>query len=430
MPLIGPVLERRFRQRKPNVARRSHLTVPAVLQLLPSTINNAFVGCPANSYVLLGPGTFYLNSTITPGNNSGPVNNVALKGSGANSTFLIFNGTGSAPYNNTYCGGFDICGGSASSNNSGGPDQTATWSAGYSQGTTSITLSSKTNLSIGSVLILDQIDNQSDPGAGAVYAGCEQPDGSATCYSGTGPNGFERGQGSLSTIRGQQQLVKVMSISGTGPYTIGISPGLYAPNWNSKQSPGAWWANSQLTGFGIEDVSIQAAGSSAGAIFLFNCNNCWVKGVRGNLQSSPGGSGWGQVIMSICDHCTVRDSYFYGNVNVDNYVVAVEIASDIQVENNIFQFPGTAQFYNSDCEGCVSDYNFSVNPLFSGSSNWLAQASDYHGVNLFSLVEGNIGNGLYADSFHGTHAFNTQFRNRWMDVNKTMETPPVPIPCR
>ena len=375
-----------------------------------ATINNAFVGCPANSYVLLGPGTFYLNSTISPGNGNGPVNNVALKGSGANSTFLIFSGQGSAAYNG-YCDGFDICGASKSTNSAASPDHTASWTAGYAAGTNSITLSSVTGLSVGTTIVLDQIDDQSDNGG--LYVGCEIYDGSSTCSSATGPTSFERGDSSLSTIRGQQQLVTVTSISGSGPYTVGITPGLYASNWNSSHSPGAWWASTQLTGFGVEDLSIRPASSSAGGIYLFNCDQCWVQRVRGDLESSPSGYGWGQVVVSICDHCTVRDSYFYGNVKVDNYVVTVDIASDLLVENNIMEMPGTAQFYNSDCEGCVADYNFSVNPFYSGSSNWLSQSSDYPGIDLYSLAEGNISDGLYSDNIHGTHDLNTQFRNRW-----------------
>ena len=376
-----------------------------------ATINAALAACPANGFVLLGSGTFYLNTTISPGNGSGPANNVTLRGSGANSTFLIFSGQGSAPYDASYCSGFNICGASSDSNAPSSPSNTATWSAGYTQGATSITLSSAANLSVGSPIILDQIDTQSDNGA--LYVGCELFDGSSDCYSGAGPNSYERGDGAVATIRGQQQMVQVTSISGSGPYTVGITPGLYASNWNSGQSPGAWWSSHPIQGFGIENMSIQPSGSAAGGIFLFNCQNCWVKDVVGNLQSSPGGSGWGQVIMQNCNHCTVRDSYFYGNVSVDNYVVAVEGASDLLVENNIFQFPGTAQFYNSDCEGCVADYNFSVNALYSSSSNWLAQSSDYHGTVMFALSEGNIGTGLYADSFHGTHDLDTQFRNRW-----------------
>jgi hypothetical protein len=61
----------------------------------------------------------------------------------------------------------------------------------------------------------------------------------------------------------------------------------------------------------------------------------------------------------------------------------------------------------------VASYNYSAGTLYgSPGSNWLAQPSDYHGTVLFALAEGNIGAGLYADSFHGTHVLDTQFRNR------------------
>lgn len=370
-----------------------------------ASINAAIASAPANTYVQIPAGTFTISAAIVFQNNS---SNVTLRGAGANSTFLVFTGS-SASY--SYCSNHNICVASADTNNAASPSNSASWTGGYSKGSTSITLSSVNNLAVGNPIVLDQIDNQSDNGG--LYIGCEIADGSSACYSGAGPNSFERGQTALTTIRGQQQIVTVTSISGTGPYTVGISPGLYAPNWNSAQSPGAWWATSPVSGVGIENMSIDNSSDGSPGIYFFNAQNCWVKGVREILTSSPGGSGWGQVTMSICNHCTVRDSYFYGNVNVDNYVIAVDIASDLLVENNISQFPGTFQFYNSDCEGCVAGYNYSVGSLYSGSSNWFAQPSDYHGVDLFSLAEGNIGGGVYADSFHGTHAFNTDFRNRF-----------------
>jgi hypothetical protein len=135
-----------------------------------------------------------------------------------------------------------------------------------------------------------------------------------------------------------------------------------------------------------------------------------VRGIR-SVRSSTTGTGWGHVYFSICNHCTVRDSYFYGYAG-DTYGISVEISSDSLVENNIFQYPSAYQFYNSDCEGCVAGYNYSAATLFGASANWLGQPSDFHSVVLYSLSEGNIGAGHYGDSFHGTHDLNTFFRNR------------------
>jgi hypothetical protein len=379
-------------------------------------VNAALASAPANSYVLIPAGTYTMASGIycqIGYNNCN--NNITLRGAGSNSTFLVWSGSAGGA---EYCGGNDICFSGSDGNYAGGPTNTAAWSGAgttstvtsgtYTQGGSYISLSSVTNLTVGNPIILDQIDTQSDNGA--LYVGCELYDGSATCYSGAGPNSFERGEGALSAIRGQQQIVNVTSISGTGPYTVGISPGLYASNWASGNSPGAWWASNPVQGDAVENISLDHTNGGDGINF-FNCQGCWVKGVR-SVRNSTTGTGWGHVYFSICNKCTVRDSYLYGYTG-DAYGISIEIASDALEENNISQFPSAIQLYNSDCEGCVADYNFSASTLFGTGSNWLGQPSDYHGVVLFSLQEGNIGAGLYADSFHGTHDLNTSFRNRW-----------------
>jgi len=369
-----------------------------------ASINAALASAPANTYVLIPAGNFTMSAGLVFNN----ISNVTLRGSGSNSTFLAF-ASGSAT-----CGGgnHDICVESGDVNYWGGPSNSATWSGTngasgtYTAGATSIVLSSVNNLSVGNPIILDQIDDQSDNGA--LYVGCEMSDGSAACYSGAGNSGYQRGSGTLSTTRGQQQIVNVTSISGSGPYTVGITPGIYAPNWRSSQSPGAWWATSPVHGDAIENISLDHTNGGDGITF-FNCTNCWVKGVR-SVNSTTTGTGWYHVAFMLSNHSTVRDSYTYGYVG-DSYTFPSFIASDLLIENNITQQPGGVVF-NSDCEGCVSSYNFALNPVTS-SPGWFSQSQYYHSVMLFTLQEGNIGGGLYADSFHGTHDLNTQFRNRW-----------------
>ena len=51
-----------------------------------ATINKQIAGCPPNTYVLLGPGTFNLPTGLLM------KSNVVLRGSGANSTFLVMTG--------------------------------------------------------------------------------------------------------------------------------------------------------------------------------------------------------------------------------------------------------------------------------------------------------------------------------------------------
>src|SRR5205814_4149060 len=82
--------------------------------------------------------------------------------------------------------------------------------------------------------------------------------------------------------RNQIQVVQVTSISGSGPYTVGITPGLYMPNWRASQSPGVWWSSAKpITMAGLEDVSLDSSASTpGGVVFIFNAYNCWVKNIR------------------------------------------------------------------------------------------------------------------------------------------------------
>ncbi len=376
-----------------------------------ASLNAALSSAPAGSAVILPAGTFNISGGINFGSNS----NVTLRGQGANSSFLVFSGSDG-------CSGFgaDICVSGSDVNYWGGPSNTATWSAGYAKGTTTITLSSVNNLKVGQPLILDQLDDVQDNNG--LYVGCEYPSGNgggSTCYSGTWPSGGQRSGGSGSTIRGQEQMVKVTSCGGvtstgascTGSNVpVGISPGLYASNWRLSQSPQAWWANAPVYADGIENISLDHTNGGLGVV-LFNCQGCWVKGIR-SVRNSTTGTAWTHVGSYVSNHTTVRDSYFYG-YPADTYAAAAFVASDLLWENNIFQNTPAPQVYNSDCEGCVNSYNFSINDDYSASSTWQAQSITYHSVLLYTLAESNVGSMLYADSFHGTHDLNTLFRNRF-----------------
>jgi hypothetical protein len=378
-----------------------------------ASINAAIASMSSGQYLQIPAGTWPMSSGIYC--NSGKnCSNLTIRGAGANSTFLVWSGSGGGSGD---CAGHDVCFASTDTNYWGGPSNTATWTAGYASGSTSITLGTVSGSApvVGQPIVLDQIDNQSDNGG--LYVGCEiggssGGDSSPACYSLANPNGYERGNNSLSTIRGQQQIVTVTSISGSGkgPYTIGISPGIYAGNWNSAQSPGAWWATSPVYGDAVESLSLDHTSGGDGITF-FNCQGCWVKGIR-SLRGSATGTAWGHVTFSICNKCTVEQSYFWGYAG-DTYGVSVDMASDSLIESNIFHYyAGSLAFYNSDCEGCVSDFNFTPGQFFAGSSNWQAGTIEFHGTVLFSEAEGNIGAQYYGDSFHGTHDLNTFFRNR------------------
>jgi len=142
-----------------------------------ATINTAIKNCAAahplsgaGGYVLLGPGDFYINTEITF---STPAiyNNVTLRGSGATQTTIHFSGSATAC---PFSGGADICMSQNIEANGfglgydGSADNSCAWTAGYSQGTTNITIGtcqkgSAANMQIGSLIFLDQTDTAFNP---------------------------------------------------------------------------------------------------------------------------------------------------------------------------------------------------------------------------------------------------------------------------
>lgn len=364
----------------------------------PTAINKAIAACPSGRTVFLSAGTFYLSAGITFGDHSRVTSRVTLRGAGANQTFLVFSGLNP-------CSGIaaTICLGSSDTNYWGSPSNLANWTAGYAKGTTSITLTSVTGLKIGWPITLDQLDDTFD--SGDIFV-CYAPAG--TCSSNGDAGGFLRAQ------RSQEQIVTVIKIRGGGPYTVGISPGLYMPNWSSRKSPQAWWPTNPIFSSGVENLSIDNTNSGAQeGIEFFNCNGCWVKGVR---SISPTRS---HVMAWQSPHSTVQDSYFYRTEYQSSSSYAAEFAnaSDSLMQNNISQQCSTPFVMSATCSGCVLAYNFDINNVYdSGGGNYTFQQQGYYphaagDDNI--LAEGNQGAGLYSDNFHGSHHFQTAFRNLW-----------------
>ena len=212
-------------------------------------INAAIASAPNNTYVFLPAGVYSLGGALSITGRS----NVVVRGAGPDQTFLVFTGSSACQV-----GGTDVCISDGSGFNPGSPQRTANWIAGYAKGATSITLDSVTNLAVNDILILDQCnDGLSGASCGA---GTEADTGniwvcSVSCSS-EGDSNIRR------PGRSQSQVVVVTSISGSGPFTVGITPGLYMPNWRASQTPGAWWNIAPTVSFiGIENMSLDYTNS-------------------------------------------------------------------------------------------------------------------------------------------------------------------------
>lgn len=358
-------------------------------------INAAIASCPAGQVVYLNAGNYSVSGQVLFNNKS----NVTLRGAGPNQTFISFTAEGA-------CNGLhaDVCVINGDNNASRDPSNTATWTSNYSQGSTTITLNSVANLQVGSLLVLDQLDDSSD--SGNIYI----------CQT-SGANGDCSQQGGVSNgrpNRGQNQQVTVTSISGSGPYTVGITPGLYAPNWRSSQSPGAWWSSATpVTGDGIENLSLNHSGANGSGVYgmgiqFVNATNSWVNNVR-SLNDANGVSEHVEFYQS--SHITVQNSYFYGsNPASEGYGASCDFSSsDNLVINNIFNHIASP-LITQGCVGTVFAYNFAVDDFF-GPGSWQQQDAHHSVGDMYNLFEGNETLGFTADDIHGSSAMLTFFRD-------------------
>jgi hypothetical protein len=368
----------------------------------PSTINNAIASCPEGQVVALGAGTFYLSSGIIFDGK----NNITLRGAGADQTSVVF-------YGGANCNGLggDICIKGSNNDVTSNPNHTANWTSGYAPGSTSITLDSVSGLNVGStILSLDQLNDLYGSDTGGAFV-CDFGPGGVGTVGSTAYCADEGPSGAGRPNRSQQQLVQVTGITGSGPFTVNITPGLYMPNWRSSQGPGAFWAFTNVTGDGIEDLSLDHTNSTfspTGGIFLYGTYRCWVKGIRS--MRAQRNHIW--VYQSI--HDTIRDSYFYGTQSAasQSYGIETYMTSDNLIENNIFQSVTTPSQANGSSSGNVIGHNFMIDMHYTASLIFMQASNNAHSAGIdFVLHEGNQGNQFEADIVHGTHQFLTAFRN-------------------
>lgn len=349
-----------------------------------SDINSAIAAC-RNGVVLLETGTYSLSSGITFKGSS----NVTLRGAGPEQTILKF--TGSDP-----CGGYpaDVCiQGSDVWSGNVPAGNIRHWTAGYNKGANEIVLDSAAGLSVGSVIILDQLNDTADTGGVIVSDAIGQ---------------FSLDSGAPGRKnRAQQQFVRVTAIDAN---RVAISPGLYMSNWRASQQPQVWWWGETASMNGVENLTVDHSQSSEmSGIVFHNAYNGWVKNVK-SLNAKRN-----HVWLNQAARIEVRDSYFYGTKDAASQSYGVEsfTTSDALVLNNIFEHVTTPIMVGSSA-GCVFAYNFMTDMYYTTPTWMMAGIFGGHdagtGMNLF---EGNVANQFSMDLFHGTGSLATLFRNRF-----------------
>jgi hypothetical protein len=361
-------------------------------------INSAIASCPAGQVVYLNAGTYNLSGSIVT-----TTSNVTLRGAGPDQTLLVFSATSSK------CSGLGpttICVWNGDNRALNNLANQASWTAGYAPSTTQITLFSTTNLQSGSLLILSQQDDASD--TGNVYV-CQT-------YGADGDCSQEGTSGNARVGWGQMQTVQVTNVQGS---TVTINPGIYAPQWSAAKTPVGYWSSSlPISGFGIENLSIDFSGAGAGwsGVMFWLATNCWVKNARTVNNYTTGSSFVSHVGIYQSTHITVRDSYMYGsNPASEGYGAMLGIASaDCLVENNISQHTATG-YLTAGNVGTVFGYNYAVDNYYTGNGgapNWQQFDAVHHNyLDYYILWEGHEGIGFDGDDVHGTSAFVTMFRS-------------------
>jgi hypothetical protein len=385
-----------------------------------TAIQNSLASCNAtNNVVNIPAGTYYVAGILY-----GTQGKQVLRGAGPNSTDIIFTaGNGCAgglnegicmrDSNGLYDGNSLVL--------PGGSNQ-CSWTGGYSQGTTTITLSGCGGKPpVNQTIILDQANDTSD--TNGVYV-CDTNIANCGYEGSTGGNNNGRSIGGKTYSQQQVTYITGVTSLSSGSYSVTISPGVYFSNIRSGQSPGAWWPGF-VQNDGVENMTLDGSNVDS-TIGMYDCYQCWVK----NVRSKNGGRNHVDLYQSGND--VVRDSYFYaaqGSAS-DSYAVEFGEASAALIENNIFQQVTTPTMFGAGT-GSVIDYNFNIDVNYSCGGGCPAYSNGayagHNAGNEMNLFEGNNFFGIWGDDAWGSSDQDTYFRNMlqgWQN-GKTASTFPI-----
>jgi len=375
-----------------------------------ATINAALAACPAYHAVLLpytGPtGSIRINGAIAFGwTNPGVPNGVVLRGDGPGRTRLIKYGTWNCVY---MAGGIGPMGSGA-----------VPWvniTAGATKGSTSITVSDATNINIGDVIRVDQLNDDTDTGThnGAYWAAhvadylvsSLQPDGTRCTWVG-------RGWPDMTGTRGSGEMAFVTNKVGN---TLTLHRGLrwtYNPTY-VPQAGSVIRTPRYLCG--VEEVSMisdPSTNTSGDAVNLDYTAYCFFRNIETDnfpdrhirfANTNIGGE--------------IRRSYAHrahGNYDGSRgYMYSGMVQSDsILVEDNIVDDAHCPIQFAGGNSGNVVGYNYTRH-THHYSDTWFIQHLGTHACHAwFGLWEGNISGLIQFDCYHGSGSHQLVLRN-WL----------------
>lgn len=352
-----------------------------------SVIQGNLNSTPSGMALLLGPGTFLIASHL-----SIPAN-VTLRGSGSNQTILNCTGSGS---------GCAIEGGGSVSYTS-----PLTITAGATAGSTSLTLSSTSGVTVGGYVVVSETNNA----LWVTITGTESPPNCTWC-DGWSTNG----------TRARGEIHEVTAIA-SGVVTV-------FPPLTSAYTNTPTVVTFTATKFaGIENIQFLMNNTGyTNNVYMSECAYCWVTGSEMNYSDgNPIEIDWGY--RDEIDNNYVSNAFTHTPGSTDSDIFLVLKTSWALVQNNILerQHVGIILNWGACCN--VVAYNYSQGN-FDNSSNpsncapgtgacALMSAFLHHGAHpQFNLWEGNVGEQLYLDSVWGTSSHDTSFRGWYKGTSR------------
>lgn len=383
-----------------NITNRTSTNQSLTSTATAADINSAISACADNAVVYLAAGTYTLNNGLSL------KRNITLRGAGANLTKLRFSaGTGCSfgDADSAVC----VQGASGSTCFLPNGPTAVNWTAGYTPGTTTITLAGTTGIALGDLIYLDQNDEASDG----------YPATGDTVFASDGGFSYQGGDTFKRPNKGQLFISVVTAISGSD---ITIRHPLIGQTWRSGQDPEAYWctAGASITNVGIENLSMDFTGiGNTFGVMFYDAYDCWITGCRIIMTNVANPSSpFCYVRMIQTCNITVKNNYLWGpedgdgDSGINHYGIVFGADSHTLVENNIiYNNPGQIEV-NGVTVGSVISYNI-------GRLTWYNSFADHDKGAQFYLLEGNDITGFTGDVTHGTGNFGTLFRNRLEGAN-------------
>lgn len=337
-----------------------------------SQINSAINSCN-NGVVYLNAGTY--TSSSLGGTIKVSHNNVTLRGAGADKTII----TGAYQVTNDGRGTYGHALGTAIT-------------SGATKGSTTFTVASTNNLSVGEIIEISRTD---DPTLIPFF------------------NSWSPSNGRSIT-----QTDVITAMSGT---TITVRNPLFF-DFASGSPQVKFYYPTSISRIGIEDLKIDLQGQSGTGIELGGCDSCWIKGV----DVGNGGNYMVQLLQSV--NIEIRDSYFHDGGTGPNHA-GISLFGDyryggvnnVKLENNIINkfYPNIEM--NNDTSGNYIGYNYAPGSNGNGNNAVKWTFDDNHApFPVMNLYEGNIADQWGSDGYYGGSGYGTALRNYFTGFNTTM----------